>query len=75
MSAKVPTITIDAADGYELVELLQLINDWLRIDHRRARTSLDDLVGYDLAALRDDLSRFSFLLGGPADHYLDGDQP
>ena len=71
MNAQVPTVTLDAADAYELVELLALINDWLRVDYHRHRASLADLVGYDLDALRDDLARFSFLLGGDLD--LDGD--
>ena len=51
MNARVPTVAIDAADAYELVELLQLINDWLRADYHRHRASLNDLVGYDLDAL------------------------
>ena len=71
MNGRVPTVAVDAADAYELVELLQLINDWLRVDYHRHRASLADLVGYDLDALRDDLARFSFLFGGDVD--LDGD--
>lgn len=67
MNAPAPTVTFDAADAYELVELLQLINDWLRVDYHRHRASLEDLIGYDLDALCDDLARFSFLLGGDDD--------
>lgn len=72
MNASAPTVAVDAADAYELVELLALINDWLRLDYHRHRASLDDLIGYDLDALRDDLARFSCLLGGDLD--LDGDR-
>lgn len=71
MTAPLPTVTLDAADAYELVELLQLINDWLRIDYYRHRASLDDIIGYNLDALRNDLARFSFLLGGDHD-LIDG---
>jgi hypothetical protein len=73
VNAPVPTVALDAADAYELVELLQLINDWLRVDHHRHRASLDELIGYDLDALSDDLARFSFLLGGDHD-LLNGDR-
>jgi hypothetical protein len=71
MNAPNATVTVDAADAYELVELLQLINDWLRVDHHRHRASLEDLIGYDLDTLHNDLARFSFLLGGDHD-LLDG---
>lgn len=73
MNARVPTVALDAADAWELVELLQLINDWLRIDYHRHRASLADLIGYDLDDLCDDLARFSFLLHGDHD-LLVGDQ-
>jgi hypothetical protein len=69
----VATVTLDAADAYELVELLQLINDWLRVDDHRHRASLDDVIGYDLDDLCHDLARFSFLLGGDHD-LLEGDR-
>jgi hypothetical protein len=73
VNAPASTVTLDAADAYELIELLQLINDWLRIDYHRHRASLDDIIGYNLDNLRDDLARFSFLLGGDHD-LLDGDR-
>jgi hypothetical protein len=73
VNTRVSTVTLDASDAYELIELLQLINDWLRIDYHRHRASLDDNIGYDLDNLRDDLARFTFLLGGDHD-LLDGDR-
>jgi hypothetical protein len=67
MTAPTPTVTIDIADAVELIELLQLINDWLRVDYHRHRASLDDIIGYSLDALRNDLAKFTFLLGGDDD--------
>ena len=62
-----PNTSLDTSDAAELAELLQFIRDWLATDHDRLATSLTNFVGnrgYDLAQLRNDLDRFTFLLGG-----------
>jgi hypothetical protein len=60
------TVSLDTADAIELAETLQLIARWLAADpgpsHRHSW-----LIGhpaYGLDALRADLDRFTFLLGG-----------
>jgi hypothetical protein len=67
IAAPTPTVILDVADADELVELMQLIDDSLRVDYHRHRASLDDLIGHDLDALRDNLPRFRFLLAGDDD--------
>ena len=62
-----PTMNLDLGDAVELAELLQFINDWLTTDHERLDASLQTFVGnraYDTRQLRNDLHRFTFLLGG-----------
>jgi hypothetical protein len=62
-----PTTTMDTGDAAELAELLQFLADWLAFDHDRLEALLERFVGthgYDLAELRADLARFTFLLGG-----------
>jgi hypothetical protein len=62
-----PQVTLDAADAAELAELLQFLTGWLARDPARLSTSLEAYVGkpaYCTAQLRDDLGRFTFLLGG-----------
>ena len=59
-------VSLDAVDAVELGELLGLLVDWLGGDDRLAG-SFDAFVGnggYDIDGLRNDLSRFTFLLGG-----------
>jgi hypothetical protein len=62
-----PNIGIDQADANELAELLQLLTGWLTADGGCLGTSLTsylDSTCYTLDQLRNDLSRFQFLLGG-----------
>jgi hypothetical protein len=62
-----PSTCIDTADAIELAETLQLIARWLAADPERLAASLLDFIGhpaYGPAQLRQDLDRFTFLLGG-----------
>jgi glyoxylase-like metal-dependent hydrolase (beta-lactamase superfamily II) len=62
-----PAVSLDTADAAELAELLHFLGDWLAADHDRLDASLRRFVGtagYDVAELRRDLDRFTFLLGG-----------
>ena len=62
-----PRTCIDTADAIELAETLQLIASWLAADPERLAASLLGFIGhpaYDPDALRADLGRFTFLLGG-----------
>jgi hypothetical protein len=62
-----PSTCIDTADAIELAETLQLITRWLAADPERLTASLLDFIGhpaYGPDALRADLDRFTFLLGG-----------
>jgi hypothetical protein len=62
-----PPVTLDNADAIELAETLQLIAGWLTADPATLAPSLLAYIGhpaYGLDALRADLDRFSFLLGG-----------
>ena len=55
-----------ADDAMELGQLPQFLNDWLATDHGPANESLTRFVGcdtYGVQSLRDDLARFTFLLG------------
>jgi hypothetical protein len=68
-----PQVHLDLADAAELAELLTFISQWLGgTDHTQLTASFGHFIGtqgYDLAALRTDLARFTFLLG-----YDDGEQ-
>lgn len=62
-----PAINLDLSDAAELTELLQFLRDWLSSGDDQLTTTLEAFVGtthYDLAQLRGDLDRFTFLLGG-----------
>jgi hypothetical protein len=62
-----PEVRLDAVDAAELAELLQFLAQWLTRDPRRLGASLEAFVGhpaYNLGELRQDLNRFTFLLGG-----------
>ena len=62
-----PDLRLDAVDAFELAELLQFLAGWLARDPDRPGASLGDYVGhpaYGTAQLRQDLDRFTFLLGG-----------
>lgn len=65
-----PEVWLNATDAAELVEMLDLITDWLARDRAVLKRSLLNSVGvdgYDVDALRADLARFVFLLGGDAE--------
>jgi hypothetical protein len=62
-----PDVRLDASDAAELAEMLQFLNGWLAHDPTPLGASLAEFVGhpaYGLPQLRDDLDRFTFLLGG-----------
>jgi hypothetical protein len=59
-------VNLSPDDAMELGPVLQLLDDWLAADHVRLGTSLarfTGIDGYGAGALRDDLTRFMFLLG------------
>ena len=62
-----PQTTLDTGDAIELAELLQFLSQWLARDRGRLGASLGEFVGhpaYNTGELRQDLDRFTFLLGG-----------
>lgn len=59
-------VCLDVGDAVELGELLEFIGEWLVWDRSLLAESLGRFLGidgYDVDALRADLSRFTFLLG------------
>jgi hypothetical protein len=63
----VPDVRLAASDAAELTELPGFLVEWIGSDHTQLPASLRRLAGhsaYDTAALRADLARFLFLLGG-----------
>jgi hypothetical protein len=75
----VPRTTLETADAIELAQLLQLLAGWLAADPATLSPSLLAYIGhpaYGLNTLRNDLDRFTFLLGGSDGEELFGqDQP
>ena len=70
-----PRTCIDTADAIELAETLQLIAGWLAADPEPLAASLLAYIGhpaYGPDALRCDLERFTFLLGGSDGEHLFG---
>ncbi|MBM7809744.1 hypothetical protein [Saccharothrix algeriensis] len=68
----------DTGDAAELSELQRFLHDWLAVDTDRLSESLSGFVGsraYDVAGLRADLNRFTFLLGGSGSEVLFGHEP
>jgi hypothetical protein len=62
-----PDMKLDANDAAELAEMLQFLSQWLARDPGRLGPSLEEFIGhpaYDTRQLREDLDRFTFLLGG-----------
>ena len=62
-----PDVRLDVVDAAELAELLQFLSRWLARDRGRLGASLEEFVGhpaYNVGELRQDLDRFTFLLGG-----------
>jgi hypothetical protein len=73
-----PSISLDTADATELAETLQLLAGWLTADPAALAPSLLAYIGhpaYGLDALRADLDRFTFLLGGNDGEFLLGQDP
>ena len=73
-----PRTCIDTADAIELAETLQLIARWLTADPDRLAASLAAFIGhpaYGPDALRADLDRLAFLLGGNDGEFLLGNNP
>jgi hypothetical protein len=73
-----PRTRLDTADAIELAETLQLIARWLDADPATLAPSLLAYIGhpaYSLNALRADLDRFTFLLGGNDGEFLLGEDP
>jgi hypothetical protein len=63
----IPDIRLAASDAAELTELLSFLVEWIDSDHTQLPASLRRFAGhsaYDTTALRTDLARFLFLLGG-----------
>jgi hypothetical protein len=62
-----PQVHLESVDAAELAEMLTFIGQWLAgPDHAQLATSFGRFVGvdgYNLAQLRTDLARFTFLLG------------
>ena len=61
-------------DAVELTELLEFLSDWIDHAHHDLAEALASFTGdgYTLGELRNDLSRFAFLLGGDADRFVHG---
>jgi len=78
-----PQVHLDLADSAELAETLTFISQWLGgTDHAQLGASFSRFIGapgYDLAELRTDLARFTFLLGHDDGEQLfghdEGEQP
>jgi hypothetical protein len=71
-------MSLDAVDAAELAELLQFLSQWLSRDPARLGASLEEFAGhpaYGTAQLRQDLDRFTFLLGGDDGESLSGPGP
>jgi hypothetical protein len=59
-------VNLSPDDAMELGQLLHFLDDWLATDHGPVNESLTRFVGceaYGAGSLRDDLARFTFLLG------------
>ncbi len=70
-----PQTCLDTADAIELAETLQLIARWLAADPATLTPSFLAYIGhpaYGLDTLRNDLDRFTFLLGGNDGEFLTG---
>jgi hypothetical protein len=71
-----PQVHLTVADDIELAEMLTLIGQWLGgADQDQLGASFARFIGangYDLAGLRTDLARFSFLLGNDDGEQLFG---
>lgn len=73
-----PQIRLDVNDAGELAEMLESLSQWLGSDPA-LQASLSRWIGhpgYGIAQLRQDLDRFTFLLGGhDGEHWLTTGNP
>ena len=73
-----PQVRLDANDAGELAEMLESLSHWLGSDPA-LQTSFGRWIGhpgYGITQLRQDLDRFTFLLGGhDGEHWLTDAQP
>jgi hypothetical protein len=70
-----PEVRLDAVDAAELAELLQFLSQWLARDRGCLGASLEEFAGHPAChtgELRQDLNRFTFLLGGDDGESLSG---
>jgi hypothetical protein len=69
-------VHLDLGEAAELAEMLTFISEWVAgPDHAQLAASFSRLMGthgYDLADLRTDLARFTFLLGHDDGEHLFG---
>lgn len=72
-----PKTCLNTSDAVELAETLQLIARWLTADPATLPVvpGLHRPPAYGLDALRADLDRFTFLLGGNDGEFLLGEDP
>ena len=73
-----PELRLDAVDAAELAELLQFLSRWLARDRGRLGASLGEFADHpacNITELRQDLNRFTFLLGGDDGEALFGPDP
>ena len=73
-----PEVRLDVVDAAELAELLQFLSQWLARDRGRLGASLEEFAGHpacNVGELRQDLNRFTFLLGGDDGEALFGHGP
>jgi len=62
-----PETSLAAEDSAELADFLRFLGEWLAADHSQLSDSLAwfmDGYPYDVETLRQDLARFTSLLGG-----------
>jgi hypothetical protein len=74
----VPGPRLAADDAVDLTELPGLLIDWIDTDRDHLPASLRRFIGndaYDTTALRTDLARFHFLLGGDEHPYFGTTDP
>ena len=71
-----PQVHLDLADAAGLAQMLTFVSEWLAgPDHAQLAASSGQFMGtqgYDLAELRTDLARFTFLLGHDNGEQLSG---
>lgn len=72
---KVQPVCLDADDAVELGELLEFLGRWLASDSDALAASITRIAGHDtygIDDLRNDVSRFAFILGGDGELLVGG---